>query len=166
MASEWFEFNSGSHKACIEDAVASVECKYGATVERQTARGNCVWMVVKTVHYKFIAVVILMPIHRGRYWKYRIFAEGRCDRLEWVTCPEAFLQATADSPQRKEGWRKLVREYHQKRRQIIKVGDRISLIGTKISEVKIIGVNPLVGEYSGTLYRIPRRLLRLEEVAS
>src|SRR6266702_1346860 len=159
MASEWI-CGYAVRKLVIGSALARLCACYGGSILAQTARGNIIWAVVKKPHTVDLHAIALVPMERVVFWKYRFYSER--DRLKWLTCPEGFLGQTHKSPQRNSLWRAQVREYHQKRRMRVHLGDRLRIIMPNVPEVIVTKLNPLSGKYGGREYRIPRRLINLE----
>jgi hypothetical protein len=160
MASEWI-YGYASRKLVIEGALIRLWDAYGGKILAHTARGNIIWAVVSKPHYSVdLHAIVLIPMERGVDWKYRFYSER--DHLKWVTCPESFLAQTHKSMQRNAVWRAKVREYHQKRRKQVRVGDRLYISLKGVPEVIVTRLNPLAGVYGGKEYRIPRRMIDLE----
>jgi hypothetical protein len=94
----------------------------------------------------------LLAGQRGYCWGYKDMEEsmGPC----YYTCPLKYLDLVPEPDSR----RAKVRAYHAKRRALA-VGATVKLVHCRVPEVTIVSLRPLVGEYAGTRYRIPLKLL-------
>jgi hypothetical protein len=133
---------------------------------RKFCSGNDLWTVQEVTRKdngetsRFICLYMMRP-NKGYGWGYKDVEESMGPYQH--SCPVAFLDMVPEQP-RPEGyhdWRSAVRQYWAKRNQKLTVGQVVKL--TNGHEYRIVSLRPLkaVDTITGTLYKIPRRMLTL-----
>jgi len=159
----WLFIQNYTRRDLIDHLVRFQKNEHGTwNTLRHCTRGNVLWAVVEVTRNepaqveKFIACILLQKSverhegHKTVSWGYKDMSEsmGPC----YYTCPKSYLE---DVPVANESWRQKVKDYHRK----YQVGDVLILAHSKIPQVKVASVRPLIGIYEGTRYRVPRGLV-------
>jgi hypothetical protein len=100
---------------------------------------------------RFIACYLLAK--DGNFgWGYKDVEESSAP--PFYHCPLSFLHMV---PPVNPRWREKVRQFHRKQRRRFYIGQVISLQASLIPSATITRVKPLLGEYKGKIYLIPRQ---------
>jgi hypothetical protein len=127
---------------------------------RHTAVGNVLWTVWQATgpgeQIRRYIGCDLLACERGYGWGYKDLCEsmGPC----YYTCPMAYM---AMVPVANPEWREQVRAWHAARNRKVAVGDVLVFAGLSIPEARVIEKHGrrLIGEYAGSRYRLPPRIL-------
>ncbi len=155
-------FIPGATRQDIIDRITAFEDSDGGTWEflKHCTRGNVLWSVVRwtdktngNVVKDIITCHLLDSTYestsRGKqkYWGYK----SMCESMNpfYYTCPMSYLKSTEVVCQE---WRDQVKLYHRKH----KVGERLMLSGCKVPHLDVVSSKPLIGQYGGQHYRVPR----------
>lgn len=145
-------FTQGASRKDIIERLTKNETGYPQTLKHCT-RGNILWSVVENPNgERFIRCDKLQRGNGG--WGYKDMAESM--HPFYYTCPLGYLDMV---PVACEDWREKVREYHAKQLRKYEVGQVVELINSTIPRATITSSRPLCGEYRGTTYRIPKKMI-------
>lgn len=125
-----------------------------------SVRNNVLWSVVEITYHntqeppkRFIACYLLKAGGTDG-WGYKDMEESMYPY--YFTCPLKYLSMV---PETCAEWREGVREFHRIRNRKVKIGQKIRILDSIVPWVNIISVAPLLGEYHGVRYRVPRKLM-------
>ncbi|MDH5181134.1 MAG: hypothetical protein OEZ39_14140 [Gammaproteobacteria bacterium] len=122
-------------------------------------RGKVLWLVIeitqKQTHntQRFIGCCLLAT-EKGFGWGYKDMQES--EHPFYYSCPLKYLEMV---PEANAEWRTKVRKHHRQQNRKVEIGQKIGIINSTIPWVVIMSRRPLVGEYDGKRYRVPRRML-------
>jgi hypothetical protein len=127
---------------------------------RHAAVGNVLWTVWEATgpgeQIRRYIGCDLLACERGYGWGYKDMCEsmGPC----YYSCPLAYLDMV---PVANPDWREQVRAWHAARNRKVAVGDVLVFAGLSIPEARVIEKHGrrLIGEYAGSRYRLPPRIL-------
>jgi len=122
-------------------------------------RGNVLWSVVEITvkqenRRQRVIVCNLLASDRGYGWGYKDMDESV--HPFYYSCPLKYLDM---APVANADWRAEVQAYHRNRNRKVAIGHKVGLKGSTIPWVVITSLRPLLGEYDGKRYRVPRRML-------
>lgn len=126
---------------------------------RHCVRGNVLWAVVEITYKddrppkRFIGCYLLAK-EDGYGWGYKDMEESMYPY--YYSCPLKYLDMV---PVANADWRVEVRKHHGKRNRKLEKGQRVAIVGSSVPWVTIRSLRPLLGEYDGLTYRVPRRML-------
>jgi len=146
-----------SRKDIIQDRIKArqtAQCR--GTCLAHALKGNVLWAVWEMRYNderteRFIECDLLA--RDGSFgWGYKDLEESMGPY--YYDCPLPFLDM---APPVNPKWREKVKQYHRKQRRKFYVGQVIRLEGHSIPSATITRVKPLLGEYNGNIYPIPRQ---------
>ncbi len=154
-----WDFTAGATK---QDIIARLTKTTTTTkTVAQAVRGNVLWTVRETIHPDgTIARWIgcdLLGAERGFGWGYKDMNEEMGPY--YFTCPLKFLDM---APVANAAWRETVRAKAAVRAKKLALGQTVALVGATIPALTITSLRPLLGTYGGQTYRLPRRLIALD----
>ncbi len=123
-------------------------------------RGNRLWAVVEVVGEqetrleRYIACYLLAYDKSCRGWGYKDMDESL--HPFYYDCPLGYLAMASIAC---EAWREQVRAYYARLRRPFEVGQKVTLVRSRLPWVRITSLRPLRGEHGGVVYRLPRALL-------
>lgn len=156
----WTTYPNKNKKAVISE----IKSMYPSDMEWSLVGNNLWGLFVSTsevgnfkVGDKIIVLFRLQSFGKNEFG-YKLMDEGMYPY--YYDCPLKFLKMSVVCCAE---WRADVTKYHSDKRSVrtlvanIKIGDIIKLKGCKVSEVKVVSVNPLraIAENSTVIYRIP-----------
>lgn len=159
----WLFLNNRSKSDLVTELTATEEseARRWETVAH-CVRGNVLWTVVdftdkaKAVCKRVITCHLLERGADGRSWGYKSMDESV--HPYYYSCPLKYLEMAPDTAN--EDWRIEVRRYHADRApRKVKKGQKVQIVGSAIPWVVIRSLRPLLGEYDGQVYKVPRRAL-------
>lgn len=123
-------------------------------------RGNILWSVVEITYKddrpsrRFI-VCYLLRSSQGDGWGYKYMEESV--HPYYYSCPLKYLDM---APVADAEWRTKVHNHHGTRNRRLEKGQKVAIVGNDhVPWVIIQSLRPLLGEYDGRTYRVPRRML-------
>lgn len=122
-------------------------------------RGNVLWSVIEITYKqenrrkRFIACHLLAR-QKGYGWGYKDMEESM--HPYHYSCPLKYLEMV---PVANADWRAGVQAYHRNRGRKVAIGQKVGIKGSTVPWVVITSLRPLMGDYGGQRYRVPRRLL-------
>ncbi len=159
----WLFYNNYSKSDLVAELTTTEESETNRwETIAHCLRGNVLWAVVdftdkeKAVCKRVITCHLLERGSDGRSWGYKSMDEGM--HPYYYSCPLKYLQMAPETAC--EDWRKGVRQYHADRApRKVEKGQKVQIMGSTIPWVVIRSLRPLLGEYDGRIYKVPRRAL-------
>ena len=121
--------------------------------------GKILYQVVEITRYyhndtKSTKFILISIIEKQRNYGYGYKSMSEASEPYYYDCPLKFLELAQTTNQQ---WRDKVIKKHNTPKT--KIGDIITLTNTKIPFVKITSTKPLLGDYQGKIYRIPKKMI-------
>jgi hypothetical protein len=163
----WLSYSNTGKQAVVRQ----IKLDYDATTQWSLV-GNNLWALYtvsqKDVDYnpnnvlgqKVILLFRLEYFKRDKGYGYKDMCESM--HPYQYNCPLKFLKEATVTCQE---WRDNVVKFHENNRNLRKqvanlmIDDIIQLKNSRIKEVKIVSVKPLLGAYGGVVYKIPKKMI-------
>jgi hypothetical protein len=148
------------------DVINNIKTMYPADMQWSLV-GNNLWglftAIRETERVKVGEKVILL-YRLSSFGKNEYGYKDMCESMHpyQYNCPLKFLKEAVVECQE---WRDNVVKFHESNRNLRKqvanlmIDDIIQLKNSRIKEVKIVSVKPLLGAYGGVVYKIPKKMI-------
>jgi hypothetical protein len=158
----WLSFRNTGKQAVVRQ----IKLDYDA-ITQWSLVGNNLWGLFvipnDTAKYKQGEKVILL-YRLSSFGKNEYGYKELCESVHpyHYNCPLKFLKEATVTCQE---WRDNVVKFHESNRNLRKqvanlmIDDIIQLKNSRIKEVKIVSVKPLLGAYGGVVYKIPKKMI-------